>query len=254
MEQVSPTRKRLLIVEDIRSQIHGFVGLILLGGSMGYGQEFSVTDKSDIDMVIVCDKDRVDDLMQTDYFRGHAPDDVVEMFKRGVINLFWVTRVIDGIDVNSFIYETCDYKKFCLLEGSIKGYIGHEPESTQESYGFDGKILSFTRNVSKHGNGWLYSKPALADGKYWGGPPRSDFLFKPHITYQEDGFFDSLKPMVWKAVIDQLIKEHGPSVDLKRYNILNTDFTFQKHPEKLPREVIKEIIKNTEHYMEISKE
>lgn len=60
---------------------------------------------------------------------------------------------------------------------------------------------------------------------------------------------------MWDVVIKQLIKEHGLNVDLKKTNILNTDFTYQKHPEKLPKEVINEIVQNTiKHIKEIKNE
>ncbi|MCK5150055.1 hypothetical protein KAJ87_03980 [Candidatus Pacearchaeota archaeon] len=50
-----------------------------------------------------------------------------------------------------------------------------------------------------------------------------------------------MREKVWGTVLGQLIKEHGLNLDLKKFNILNTDFTFQKNPEKLPNFVISKI-------------
>lgn len=189
MDSSQETKKRLVITNYIKNQLQNIVKGILLGGSMGYGQNFSVNKDSDIDMVIVCSKEKIDYLSNTEYFKNQIPSNIIKMFKEGIINLFWVTKIVNSIEVNSFIYEPKGYEKFCLLKGKIKGYISHKPKNTQESYGFNGKSISFNRKVSQYKNGWLYEKPALVNNKYWGGPPRSDFLFKSYIVHQEKDFF-----------------------------------------------------------------
>ena len=60
MDTVLETKKRLDISNDIVSKLEGLVNGVILGGSMGYGQNYSVTDKSDIDMAIIVDVDKVD--------------------------------------------------------------------------------------------------------------------------------------------------------------------------------------------------
>lgn len=104
MDTREETKKRLLIAKGISSQLEGIVRGVLLGGSMSFGQNFSVTDKSDIDMVVVCDKARARDLEKTPYFKGEVHDGVLNMFREGVINLFWVTKEVDSVEVNSFVY------------------------------------------------------------------------------------------------------------------------------------------------------
>jgi hypothetical protein len=93
--------------------------------------------------------------------------------------------------------------------------------------------------------GFLYEKPALANGKFWGGPPRSDFLIGSYVLYQQANFFDEAGEKVWNAVVKQLINEHGTSLDLAKFNILNTDFSYQRKPEKLPPEVLARVVKET---------
>lgn len=246
MGTIEETEKRLEISRNISSQLEGIVQGVLLGGSMGFGQNYSVTEKSDIDMVIVCDKNRARDLESTPYFSGHVPKNVLRMFEEGIINLFWVTQEVDSIEVNSFIYETGGYKTFCRLEGKIKGYIPTEPSGTQSSYGFDGTLFTFQRNVTPYESGFLYEKPALAEGKFWGGPPRGDFLIPSHILYQKGDFFNKIRENVWDSVLRQLIKEFGPDVDLNHVNVINSHFTYQRTPEKLPSSTIETIKKETE--------
>jgi hypothetical protein len=91
----------------------------------------------------------------------------------------------------------------------------------------------------------LYEKPALAEGKFWGGPPRGDFLTKYHVLYQEGDFLDDIERKVWNSVVRQLVREYGPNLDLNKANILNADFVFQRNPEKLPQEIIQKIKERT---------
>ena len=245
MGTIEETKKRLKIAKNVSSQLEGIVKGVLLGGSMGFGQNFSVTPQSDIDMVIVCDKERIRDLETTAYFADQVPKNVLRMFENGAINLFWVTKEVDSVEINSFIYETDGYEKFCILKGRIKGYIPKRPSNTQTQHGFNGQEITFQRNVTPYENGFLYEKPALVNGKFWGGPPRSNFLIKSHILHQQDTFFDETKEKVWKAVIGQLIKEYGPNPNLDEVNILNTDFTYQRNPEKLSPLVLEKVINET---------
>ncbi len=245
MDTIFETDKRLRISKDISSQLEGIVQMVLLGGSMGFGQNFSVTDKSDIDMVVVCDKNYARVLASRPYFEGNVPQNVLGMFEDGIINLFWVTKAVDSVEVNTFVYETEGYKKFCSFEGGLKGYIPTRPAETQESYGFDGTMFTFKRNVVTCPDGFIYEKPALANGRFWGGPPRGDFLIRSCILYQKDGFFDEMQNRVWKNVVKQMVKEHGRALDLNKINILNTDFTYQRKREKLSPEVIEETMDRT---------
>ena len=81
MGAIEETNKRLEIAKNISSQLEGIVQGVLLGGSMSFGQNFSVNEKSDIDMVVVCDKDKAKDLEKTPYFQGHIPKNVLKMFE-----------------------------------------------------------------------------------------------------------------------------------------------------------------------------
>lgn len=241
------TQRRLDIAEDLGSQVNGIVRGMMLGGSMGYGQNFSVRESSDIDTVVVCDKDRVYDLIETSYFRGRVDPKVVDLFKKGDINLFWLTREINGVEVNVFTYETKGYEDFCLLRGPMKGYLEQEnrPSETQNNYLFDGSLVEIRRDVVEFGDGFLYSKPALADGRFWGVCPRSDFLYGGYIVYEQDNFLSDMEKKVWEVTVKKLKEEHGPEVDLDKFNILNTHYPYQNDRTRFPISAVEAIKKRT---------
>jgi hypothetical protein len=169
------------------------------------------------------------------------------MFKNKDINFFWVTKDVEGVEINNFFYETKSYVDFCLLKSEgIKGYLHTRPKETQKNSGFTGKSLEFNRRVRKtKEGGYIYEKPTLVNGKFWGGAPKIDFMYPLKILYEEDKFFTNLNKKVWKASIEQLVKEQGKGVDLSQASILKSNWIYQNRREKLPQEVIDKIKNRT---------
>ncbi len=247
---VRETKRRVTIANQIRDSIEESVKGIMLAGSMGFGQYFSVTSQSDIDLVVVTSLERVDYLVNSGYFQGRVPAEVLDLFRNGDINSFWVTREISGIEVNAFIYEEKGYIDFCLLKGGLKAFRKDKPQGITTAYGFDGKPVTLDRNVMLIKHGFIYEKPALADGKYWGSVPRQDFFYSGQIIYEENCFLTNLEQEVWKATIRQLVHERGPNPNLDEVNILNTHYTYQTQRERLPLSVIKKIQQRTKVELE----
>ena len=251
MDPVAETKKRLEISRKIAVPLESVVNGVLLGGSMGFGQDYSVTDKSDIDMVVITEPSKLDSLMAIGYFEGGASQQVLELFRNGKINFFWVTKIVEGVEVNVFVYDSKSYVDFCLLHGDLIGFNKKRPKETQEAYGFDGKQLAIKRKIMPFNDGFLYSKTALVEGIYWGGVPRQDFFYSGFIVLQEDNFLLDLEKQVWTTSIAQLVKEHGRNPDVNKVNILNTHFTYQKNPGRLPAEIIEKIKKRTKSELEL---
>jgi hypothetical protein len=242
MTTQTATQLRLDIMADLKVELSDCLTGIMMGGSMGFGQNFSVHDESDIDLVLVCDIDQVDALLQKPFFTDSISAEMVQLFKSSVVNLFWHTKVINGIEVNAFVYETNAYRNFCTLKSDLNIFIkSKRPADTQTQYGFDGQPIVIERNVREYEDGYLFTKPALAQGKFWGGVPRQDFFYSGEIVYEKDGFLSELGKEVWTAVIAQLVKEYGPTVDLEKYNILNSHVTYQTAPQRLPESVTSKI-------------
>ncbi|MCK4647467.1 hypothetical protein KAT24_00880 [Candidatus Pacearchaeota archaeon] len=239
----NPTQKKLKIAKEISKQLEGIVNGTMLGGSMQYGQNYSVTEKSDVDMVVVININKINLINSLKYFKGRIPAHVEKMFKNKKINSFWVTKNVGGVEVNNFFYETKDYTDFCLLKGmGLKEYISTQPKNTQKSLGFTGEVLEFNRNVrGLREGGYLYEKPIWVNGKFWGGAPKIDFMYPLKILYEKDKFFTNLDEKVWKAFTEQLVKEQGKNVNLSKASILHSNWIYQNRQEKLPSKMIKYI-------------
>lgn len=250
MNQKFETKKRLDIAKKITNSLEGVVKGVLLGGSMGFGQNYSVHDKSDIDMVVVIDKSKINSLLSTWYFKDQISNNVLNLFKKQDINLFWVSRVVDDVEVNAFVYETKGYEDFCLIKASLKGHIKNEPSKTQKSIMFNGEEIEFSRNIKPYDDGFIYEKPTLANDKYYGSVPREDHFYCSHVMIQENNYFDNLEKQVWKNTIKQLIKEHGENPNLEKTSVLKAHYIYNKSPERLPQEIVNKIKERTKKELE----
>lgn len=240
------TAKRLEIIEFIKKGLEDIVECIVLGGSMGYGQNYSVAPWSDIDTVVVIDKNKVDKLMKHPYFNQTVSPEIIQLFANGKIDFFWSSRFVSRIQVDIFVYNKISFIDFCLLRKGISGFIKSKPSETQKTFNFEGKEVLIHRKVTPHKEGFIFTKPALNEGFYWGGVPRDDFLFMNYIIYDKEEFYQNLTKQVWATLATQLKKEHGPKVDLEKYNILNSIFTYQTNRQGLPKETIQKIKFETE--------
>ncbi len=241
----SETRKRMVIVKKITPSIERIVEGILLGGSMGYGKNYSVTKESDIDLAVLIKKNSFDKLLSTEYFKDQISFGVQKLFKKGKIGLIWVTKFIDLIKVNTYVYDCTVHKNFCLLKKDINGFIKGELTGTFKADGFNGEQIVIIYTPDPFEDGFLYRKPALVRNKFWNTAPICDFFYTSAFLYQKDNYLDNLEKEVWKTTIKQLIKEYGPNVDLKKANILNSYFIYKTKPERLPKRIISKIQERT---------
>lgn len=240
------TQKRILIARTIADLVEPHVRCVVVGGSVGYGANFSVTGDSDIDMVVVCPIPETRRLTKLPFFRNRTPENITQMFEQKAIDMFWVSREINSVEVNIFLYEPCAYERFCTTQGCITAYKPTKPAPVQDSYLFDGSCVTFDRSVRAFDEGYLYERPPLADGRFYGGMPRNDFLIRSLLLYQQGSYFHNLREKVWHTAIAQLIKEHGPHPDIEQHNILNTLYAYSHTPEKVPPVVQQEIHQETE--------
>jgi len=241
MSVESATKRRLDIAVRISDSLRGIVEGVMLGGSMGFGQNYSVSDESDIDLVVVIKRKQLNLLDSSWYFKDSIHQEARELFEGGTINFFWVTKIIDDVEVNVFIYDSKDYNNFCLLCGNLVGFLLTRPAEMQTGFGFDGREIIFPKNVRQCGVGYLYEKPALFNGVYWGGVPRQDFLYSGHILYENEKFLTQLEALSWNTLIAKMVSEYGPSINLCEINMLNTHYAYMMSPEKVPDHVVEKI-------------
>jgi len=250
MNAIDETKKRLEIVKIIVEEIKSSVKAISLGGSMGYGQNFSVSKDSDIDMLVVCDIQKIDELLSKEYFKNQNLSEPLLLYKLKKINVFWVTQIINEIEVNMFIYEPKAYIDFCTFKNDIISYKKGNPSITGRGYSFNGTLLEFNQEVKKTINGYIYKKPSLIKGKFWDAVPRFDFIFSQRILYDPEKLIEDAGSKFWRETVKLLIKEYGQNPDLNIVGPLHAHWIYKNTPNRLPAGFKEKVIEKTKREIE----
>ena len=218
-------KKRLRIIREIVEGLRGDIEAAIVGGSVGYHNVIAI---SDIDLVIVVNKNKISDLISRPYFNNKISGKVLDLFKKGGINMFWFSKKVDNVEVNTFIYNKKGFVDYCLLRGPRISYIHFNPANIYKGFRFNGEAVGVDRKVKKFEGGYIYTQPALCDGKYYGSVPRDDFFYLSHVPFEKNRFFTNLEKEVWRVVVLRLIKEFGPDVNLREANIPNSIFRYNR--------------------------
>ena len=245
MDPKYETARRLRIAQDLAKQIKPFTKAIVLGGSMGYGMNYSLRENSDIDLVVIFDKNQLDGLLSKEYFKEFDLSEPIELIKKEQAGFFWVTKFIQDVEVNIFMYEMNAYVNYCLFRKKIIGYRKEGTKTNGKGYLFDGTLIEFDQNVRKFGKGYLYEKPILFEGKYWNAVPRNDFICSYHILHEKDNFWKELELKVWREIVKLLIKEYGNKPDLDKVGPIYSHWVYQNSPERLPLGFIEKVKNKT---------
>jgi len=232
------TEKRLRIVHDLVQRVGSDTDSIILGGSMGFGQHYSITKDSDIDLPILVRPDQVDSLVKRLAFKKTPSPSVLNAFAQSEIDCFWHTDYKDGVQLDCFVYNPAAHVNFVTHEQSLRIYKTEQPRETTTAFNFAGDELSVPRQSMPFLDGFVYEQPVFAGDKYYMPGIRADF-FTSKFLVQRNQRLDDLRKRVWRCTMIKLVEEHGPDVNLERTNVLNTNYTYQKQRDRLPPELIR---------------
>ena len=160
---MNETDKRLKIISNLFEYFDKDVfEAILLVGSMSYGKYFSVNEKSDIDLIFIINKEKLDRFSEEDFFMKaeYFDEEKVTILKEEKADGFWIDQRIEGVLINLGIYLKSSLEKYCELEKTV-WKISTETESSkwdkERIYrGSDGQLY---RNLGKlEKNAKLYIK------------------------------------------------------------------------------------------------
>lgn len=227
MAGMTPSEARLAIAaEEVRTlPVRPLAALA--SGSTALGM---ARDSSDLDLVMVLEPGRAGDA-----FPGTDPL-ALRLFEEGGLGVFWVTDEVEGVEVNRFVYAPEPLRAHCRMEAPLLAWKGgSRVGDTGRGHAFDGTMLAFDRRVRSLGGGWLYERPALCRGRYWGGVPKQNFL-GGIVPLAGPGWIEALSDETWEATVRQLVAEELETLHRlpTGLSVLNTHWTCQESPERFP--------------------
>lgn len=72
------TTKRIKIIEQILPELSKYSTAILLTGSMAYGQDFSITPDSDIDLQLLTNTDKINQINSCKFFQKYNTERIIQ--------------------------------------------------------------------------------------------------------------------------------------------------------------------------------
>jgi hypothetical protein len=218
------TKKRLDLIEKVRPALSEFAVAVMVSGSMGYGQNYSVTEKSDIDTQILLTKETAPKILSSGLFDKEKLGPSIEGYLHGVAQQFSFSTPIDGISLECHFWDKDAFIAAATLktESTVRLRSSLTPPSVDYGYSFDGSEDKVELPGEQSGSYILGTFPSFRrrDNKIFLCRPITNMLGNPFIV-QGGEILNPLIAETWRLVIQELIKVAPSPVDLDAYNVFN---------------------------------
>lgn len=229
------TQRRIEALETFLPRIKPAITSLSVTGSMATGQNYAVTEKSDIDMQVTVTHLSASKLIELNIFPAEELQKSVKAYLEGKIGQFSTAINIGGIPhechfwdeqalINAMEFKTTETKRIRSSNNS---------PAVDYAFSFDGLQNEYTCPTEKVDRLFISVLPTyrVIDNKYYLSRPVTNWLSLPYIVYGKD-ILDSHIDNCWKIAIQKLIDESGEVVDLSKNNILNSlPSKFKTSPE-----------------------
>ncbi|TSC87651.1 MAG: hypothetical protein G01um101416_416 [Microgenomates group bacterium Gr01-1014_16] len=219
------TEKRKEILDSLLPDLKKFANVVMITGSMAYGQNFSVTEKSDIDAQILIDRTNAFRLLDFSPFKEEKIKVALEAFFKGIVDQFSLSTPIEGIPFECHFWEESALVKAMVLESqsTIRLRSSLTPPSVDYGFSFDGsedeqELPGKVINIYVIGELPSYRRH---DNKLFLCRPITNGLSNPFIVHG----YERVQPAIdksWSIIVRELIDFSGPEIDLSKNNVINT--------------------------------
>jgi hypothetical protein len=218
------TDKRLKALNKFFPRIQRGITSLSITGSMASGQNYAVTEKSDLDMQITIIPESVKLLAATNLFPNQVLDQTFDAYLSGLIGQFSFSLEIDGIGHECHFWDQqALIDAMEMRSGSTKRIrTTNTTPAIDYGFSFDGSQDAYECPTHQENDLFISILPSfrIVKGKLFLSRPVTNWLATPYVLFGED----LLRPHInlcWETVITKLVQQTHQPVDLKTFNILN---------------------------------
>mgnify|MGYP002132431215 FL=1 len=137
---ITATKKRVDIIETIIYPLSECSTSILLTGSMAYGQDFSVTPESDIDLQLTITPELFQKLHSCKYFQKYNLSRIEEGFKKWIFSQFSLNFIYKEITIECHFWDEKTFKDVLVYKKEHISRLRSQTKkiATDYAYSFDG--------------------------------------------------------------------------------------------------------------------
>jgi hypothetical protein len=218
------TARRQRIVAGVTPKLQTVSSGIVLFGSMAYGSGYSVTEKSDIDLVVLTDFDLAKKIADLDLFDPGQTRLYVEGFGKGIGKQFSLNAEIDGVIVECHFWDRAAYSQAIALktQDTIR-FRSSQTKDVNYSFSFLGEKFK-SELPSKVVEKWIISPfPTfqIHENQFCPCRPLTNLLGSPRILYDQGDLQKDIDNL-WIDIVGKLLESTEKHLDLMRTNVLNS--------------------------------
>ena len=214
------TKRRISLAEKVAEQYRDKSLGVVIVGSVAYAQNLSVTNKSDLDMIVV-----------TEDLKSSIPESVPEKIAGKLRNRFFegycFKEETEGVVVSTHLLSSDAFDIICkCFVSDIRVFRPDEKLGAYMLRGFDGEVYPYEIKNIPLENGFRTIVPIafINRDKYFIGIHRDKLLSSPKVLHERDGYVTSGVDKLWGVIVENLKDESlrlQRGLDLSRRNVLN---------------------------------
>lgn len=229
------TARRLKALEIFVPRIKDAVTSLTVTGSMASGQNYAVTEKSDLDLQLTVTKDSAQLLKQTGIFPDADFAKPLTAYLEDRIKQFSFSVEIDGVPHECHFWDEQALIDAMLMKVTETKRIRTSNNSAAIDYGFafDGSQHAYECPTEEVNGIFISVLPSYrqVDSKLFLCRPVTNWLSTPYILFGEE-ILNPHIDNVWSIVTRHLAEENNNQVNLNTHNILNSlPSKFKASPE-----------------------
>ncbi len=219
------TKKRMAVLPDILSIFDSSTSAILVSGSLAYGSNYSVTEKSDIDLQLLVNLETVDALKNIDQFKDTGIEKAIEGFKAGYFQQFSFDFWLNDIRCECHFWSEDAFLDAITYKNSVTPRLRQsiETPSTDFGFSFDGELNKVDYFGEVVGGYPVSDFPTfrIVDKKIFLCRPIANILGKALVLKSNDELENAID-RCWVKTIEELsnFKIANPEADASIFNVL----------------------------------
>ena len=201
------TAKRQALVPWIKQYFDGVALGIFIGGSLSYGADYSVSEKSDIDVQLVLDDEKLDQLALLDIYSKDDVEQALGGYKKGIYQQFSLVGEKDGVSIESHFWGKQAYIHAINYTNSDTPRLRSSITTASTDYGFsfDGSsdAVDFYGEMIDGYAVSSFPSYRVVDSKLYLCRPITTIIGGA-IVIKTDSDFDSAIEECWRVTINKL--------------------------------------------------
>ncbi|OGL90896.1 hypothetical protein A3J36_02230 [Candidatus Uhrbacteria bacterium RIFCSPLOWO2_02_FULL_54_37] len=218
------THKRMQILKKVIPKFVPATEAIMVSGSLAYGANYSVTEKSDIDLQLLVTRRGVTRLYTVGLFDLEKLRHFVKGYQKGIAQQFSLTAEVEGVPLECHFWDVNAFAKAATMRTrqTLRFRSSINPPPIDYAHSFAGEE-DISKLSTAHKGKWLVSSfPSyrIRKKKMFFCRPITNIIGSPIFIHGNE-WLVRRQNEAWDALIMRLNKECGEPLNLKMYTIVN---------------------------------